>query len=425
MNKTSDPSLYATLLQPLVSAAAVAHHHRSCPSLPDAEWLTCCVNRALHQEPSGRAFLQRLSDRDDREMASSTYFDANATARRLRLLKEVSDSVGDNWDTQAHAAGLDPFANVSCLSSYAIFAGDGHYLEAATHDKPIDGTRYAVGHFFGLDLRTHRMFSMAVAESGGTRKREHDMRALKRMDADILRRGTPQGRKVIWVWDRAGIDALQWQKWKQQHGIYFISRAKDNMTLEKASELEFDADDPINHGVTSFTLVTVNSQILRCVHYRDPATGKRFVFLTSLTTIPPGVIAVIYKSRWDIEKTFDETKRKLGEKKSWGSSDISKQIQAEAIALTYTLMLMLEHRIRVDHNLTAEDDARRRAHRLQAAIKKSKRRGCTLSPIIQACWLRATQRGLRFIRWLRSMLDRRASLSLAVAKLRVAWKLTE
>lgn len=252
MSYPSSPGLTETFLHPMHAALTQAHHQRICPSLPDPEWLTCCVYRVLHQEPSGRAFLQRLSDRDDRIIPSSTYFDANATARRLRLIREVTACVGDAWDERVRAAGLDPLAGHECLSDYEVFAGDGHYLEAATHDQPIDGTRYAIGHFFGLDLRTHRLFPMTVGDRGDGRKREHDMRALKRMESDDLRRGAPKGRKVIWVWDRAGIDATQWQKWKQQNGIYFISRSKENMKLTKIGDLSFDTKDPVNRGVIDF-----------------------------------------------------------------------------------------------------------------------------------------------------------------------------
>ena len=34
------------------------------------------------------------------------------------------------------------------------------------------------------------------------------MRALKRLDTDTLRQGAPKGRRVLWVWDKAGIDFI-------------------------------------------------------------------------------------------------------------------------------------------------------------------------------------------------------------------------
>ena len=379
--------------------------------------------RSLEQEPSGRGFLQLLHDRSDRAIATSTYFDSNATARRLKLLREVGLEVCSQLDAHGRDREVDQFGATASLDGYDIYAGDGHYLAAATHDKPIEGKRRAVGHFFGLSLRTHSMFPMTIAECGDGRKGEHDMRALKRLEIAALRRGAPRGRRVIWVWDRAGIDATQWQRWKQNYGIYIVSRAKENMTLEHMGDLPYNADDPINRGVTSFTLVAVNNQALRCVRYCDPVTGTKYIYLTSLTAIEPGVIAALYKARWDIEKVFDETKRKLGEAKSWGSTNEARAIQAEAIAMTHNLMVLLEGQVQDAHRLLPENDAKRRNARSTQAEKIARARGAKLSPLVRRLLLKATQRGLRFIRWLRHMIARNASLEIALAKLGAIWRL--
>jgi len=50
---------------------------------------------------------------------------------------------------------------------------------------------------------------LAVAEIGGSRKNEHDMHILKRLDKDILRMSAKKGSKVLHVYDRAGIDYMQ------------------------------------------------------------------------------------------------------------------------------------------------------------------------------------------------------------------------
>jgi hypothetical protein len=423
MSTSPETTVHTTFLSPVFAALACAQHARSCPSLPDHEWLGFCVMRALEQESSGRGFLQLLHDRNDRVLPSSTYFDSNATPRRLKLLREIGQRVCNELDARARDPEVDQFATVESLRDYDIYAGDGHYLAAATHDEPIDGTRRAVGHFFGLSLRTHSMFPMTVAERGDGRKREHDMRALKRLEIDALRRGAPRGRKAVWVWDRAGIDATQWQRWKQNNGIYFVSRAKDNMKLEPMGDLPYDAADPINRGVTGFSLVAVGNQALRCVRYCDPATGTQYVYLTSLTTIEPGVIAALYKARWDIEKVFDETKRKLGEEKSWGSSDETRAIQAETTSLTHNLMVLFERQLHDTHGLQPEDDAKRREERCAQAEQAARERGAKLSPLVRRLLLKATQRGLRFIRWLRHMIARNASLALALPKLRAVWRL--
>jgi hypothetical protein len=50
---------------------------------------------------------------------------------------------------------------------------------------------------------------------------------------------------------------------------------------------------------------------------------------------PPGLIAEIYRKRWDIERLFDETKTKLGEHKAWASSATAKQAQALFLCMAH------------------------------------------------------------------------------------------
>ena len=71
----------------------------------------------------------------------------------------------------------------------------------------MDGVKYALGHFFGLNLRTQAMVQLTAADQ--LHRRKHDMRALKRLELQTLRQGAPVGRQVIWVWDKAGIDFTQ------------------------------------------------------------------------------------------------------------------------------------------------------------------------------------------------------------------------
>ena len=97
-----------------------------------------------------------------------------------------------------------------------------------------------------------------------TAKKEHDMRTLKRQAPAALRFGTPTGTRVILVWDKAGIDFAWWLKCKNHHGIYFISRPKDNMVFENGPACVYDAADPVNAGILADELVA-------------PATHMRYV----------------------------------------------------------------------------------------------------------------------------------------------------
>ena len=390
------------LLSPFADALSHTRHTRACPSLPDAEWLAMGIRRVTDDSASGRAFLERHAALRGRTVAVSLWFESIKSARRLRLLGDVARHL--EVEVARDPRCVDPLAGYDCLAAYDLYCGDGHYHDAAVHDGPIDGTRYATGHFFGLNLRTHALFHLTLADRGPTRKREHDMRALKRLPPEELRRGADRKRSVIWIWDRAGIDAAQWVAWAQQHRVFFISRAKENMCLESRGELPYDVDDPINAGVTGFHLVYVGNRALRCVDFVDPETGTSYQFLTTLIDVPPGVIALLYKCRWDIEKVFDETKRKLCEKKAWASSTTAKTVQAHLIATAHNLLIMLERRVEQDHGVCNYREERRRRKRREAACQNATAEGRAMPPLPESLVLRATQRALPFLRWVRNAL---------------------
>jgi hypothetical protein len=386
----------------LAHAMAHSRNTRSCQSLSDAEWLEMGLRRVIDESASGRAFLERQAALHDRLVSVSLWFESIKSQRRLRLLADVAQHIET---AVAHDERcIDPLADYTCLSAYDLYCGDGHYHDAAVHDAPIDGTRYATGHFFGLNLRTHALFHLTLADRGPTRKREHDMRALKRLPAADLRRGASRDRKVIWIWDRAGIDAAQWVTWAQDHHVYFISRAKENMCLTPHGALPYDEHDPTNAGVTGFSLVYVGNRALRCVDFTDPETGTTYQFLTTLIDMPPGIIALLYKCRWDIEKVFDETKRKLCEKKAWASAPSAKTTQAHFIAIAHNLLLMVERRVEHDHDLRNDREIKRRRTRRRAACAIASAKGRSMPPIPEHLILRATQRALSFLRWVRNAL---------------------
>jgi len=116
------------------------------------------------------------------------------------------------------------------------------------------------------------------------------------------------------------------------------------MELMVMAELGYDKKDPINAGVQSYELmgcsagVTVHRVVYKCL-----ISGEMYSFVTSLTNVPPGLIAYLYKTRWDIEKIFDQVKNKLVEKKAWATSGTAKNMQAQFVCLSHNLMLIFNN----------------------------------------------------------------------------------
>jgi hypothetical protein len=369
----------------------------------------------LSQEPSGRAFLQKLSDSGRSELKRSLFFETLKSKRRLKLCREVSTSLYEN--IRMNNRQDNPFAQFPELDGYDIHAGDGHYHAAAVHDVRKNDKKYPTQHFYSVDLRTHALKHLTLADTSGSRKREHDTRALKRLDIETLRQSAPKGRKVIYVWDRAGIDFFQWFKWKHLGGIYFISREKKNMDLMVMGDMGYDKKDPVNAGVQSYQLVGCSAGVtMRRVEYKCPISGDRYCFVTSLSNVPPGLIAYLYKTRWDIEKIFDQVKNKLAEKKAWATSDTAKKMQAQFVCMAHNLMLLFESCLEKE-GIVNDVENNRRIKRLEKAIALNNIRREKL-PIFLTQPKRATQRSVKFIRWLRNHLYMNASWREALGHLK-------
>lgn len=393
-------TVFGKLIQPLICLVNQCNYKRKCKTLSDLEWIKTGLLRILSHEPSGRAFLQKLSDSGGSDLKRSLFFETLKSKRRLKLSRDVSLSLYEKMRANKRS---DPFAQFPELDGYDIHAGDGHYHGSAVHDIRKDGKKYPTQHFYSVDLRSHALRHLALADTSGTRKREHDTRALKRLEIETLRQSAPKGRKVIYVWDRAGIDFFQWFKWKHIGGIYFISREKKNMDPLVIGELYYDKKNPVNKGVQKYQIIGTSAGVMmHRVFYKCPISGESYHFVTSLSTIPPGIIAYLYRTRWDIEKIFDEVKNKLSEKKAWATSDVAKEMQAQFVCMAHNLMLILEGCI---EKLGIRNDIEdtRRSNRLKQVLA-DKRSGKKTLPNFLTKPKRATHRSVKFIRWLRNHL---------------------
>lgn len=259
---TSSPAAAGTgclskgFFEPLLTGVRDLPAYRNCDECPDEDWLQTGVWRCLAEQKSGRGFLQANVLLMPDLPGTGPYFDSLRSERRLAFVWQASDALYDRLARDSKLA--DPFAQHPELGGFEIYAGEGHYHQAAAHDPRVlsakdllpkpptaggrrmsrkredpPGTKYAVGHFFALNLRNALMRHLVVADQE-ERKKEHDMRALKGLSIGQLRMGAPKGRKVLYAWDRASIDFLQWHRWKQS-GVYFISLEKSNMTLDEVA----------------------------------------------------------------------------------------------------------------------------------------------------------------------------------------------
>jgi IS4 transposase len=81
---------------------------------------------------------------------------------------------------------------------------------------------------------------------------------------------------------------------------------------------------------------------LRRVGYRDPVSGKHYVFLTNNFSLAASNIAAIYKSRWQIELCFKWIKQNLKIKSFLGTSRNAVMTQIWIALCVYLLVAYLK-----------------------------------------------------------------------------------
>jgi hypothetical protein len=96
---------------------------------------------------------------------------------------------------------------------------------------------------------------------------------------------------------------------------------------------------------------------------------------------------------------------------------VPKEAQALMIAMTHNLLLAYEHDLEQRHDLTNTAEDQRRRQRVESAGRACAEMNWPMSSLLLVA-RRATQRSLKFIRWLRHAIRDRLAESVAVARLR-------
>jgi len=153
--------------------------------------------------------------------------------------------------------------------------------------------------------------------------------------------------------DRAYID-YSWFDALNNRGIFFVTRQKRNAryrVIERREVLK-------NKGLTCDQSILLTGTkaascpvSLRRVGYRDPDTGKHYVFLTNNFHLAAKTIADIYKARWQIELFFKCIKQNLKIKSFVGTSRNAVLTQIWVAMCTYLLLAWIKFSSRIDNSL--------------------------------------------------------------------------
>ncbi len=136
---------------------------------------------------------------------------------------------------------------------------------------------------------------------------------------------------------------------------FFVTRTKENVLLQRRYSHPVDKTTGVRSDQTVI-LTAIDSAMaypdpLRRITYVDAETNKRLVFLTNNFVLPALTIALIYKSRWQIELFFKWIKQHLRIKAFFGTSENAVKTQLWIAVSVYVLVAIIRKQLGLEVSL--------------------------------------------------------------------------
>jgi hypothetical protein len=172
-------------------------------------------------------------------------------------------------------------------------------------------------------------------------------------DVNILDEILPEA-GAFYVMDRGYVDFERLYIFTLS-AAFFVVRTKSNVLLQRRYSHPVDRTTGVrsDHTVilTAIDSAKAYPEQLRRVSYLDVATRKRFKFLTNNFTLPALTIALIYKSRWQVELFFKWIKQHLRIKAFYGTSQNAVKTQIWIAVSVYVLVAIIRKRLGLEASL--------------------------------------------------------------------------
>ena len=172
-------------------------------------------------------------------------------------------------------------------------------------------------------------------------------------DVNILDEILPEA-GAFYVMDRGYVDFERLYVFALS-AAFFVVRTKSNVLLQRRYSHPVDKATGVrsDHTVilTALDSAKAYPEQLRRVSYLDVKTRKRFKFLTNNFTLPALTIALIYKSRWQVELFFKWIKQHLRIKAFFGTSENAVKTQIWIAVSVYVLVAIIRKRLEMEASL--------------------------------------------------------------------------
>jgi len=172
-------------------------------------------------------------------------------------------------------------------------------------------------------------------------------------DVNILDEILPEA-GAFYVMDRGYVDFERLYVFTLS-AAFFVVRTKSNVLLQRRYSRSVDKTTGVrsDHTVilTAIDSAKAYPDTLRRISYLDVETRKRFKFLTNNFTLPALTIALIYKSRWQVELFFKWIKQHLRIKSFYGTSENAVKTQIWIAVSVYVLVAIVRKRLGLEISL--------------------------------------------------------------------------
>ena len=152
----------------------------------------------------------------------------------------------------------------------------------------------------------------------------------------------------IYVFDRGYLDFTRLRRLHDAKAT-FVTRAKANLKTKRLYSRPVDRSTGLRYDHTVRLLIKATAakypMKLREVKFRDPVTGRRYIFLTNNFDLPALTIANLYKARWQIELFFKWIKQHLRITAFYGRSPNAIHTQIWIAISVYVLVAIVKKRL--------------------------------------------------------------------------------
>jgi transposase len=159
---------------------------------------------------------------------------------------------------------------------------------------------------------------------------------------------------AFYVMDRGYLDFFRLYRLTKACA-FFVIRAKKNLACQRIYSNPVDRSTGLICDQTIVLTSPVSLQFypdkLRRIKLRDTETGKVLVFLTNNFDLPATTIALLYRSRWQIELFFKWIKQNLRIKAFYGTSENAVKTQIWIAVTIYLMIAILKKRLKIDASL--------------------------------------------------------------------------